>query len=210
VTRKALAVAVVAAVFAASPALACKGKNVLFEDNFTDTDPAWEMWDQVKIDGGMMKITAMAGHVAEIFYKADTYDKADVCVDVISPDMSGDPKNLGVPAVLFSGQAYDDTYFLYAAPAYGTAGVARLLKGKWLYPVPFRKLDGMNNQSGATNTLRVTINGAHATAYVNDHKLADFKINAGEGGGFVGLNVDGGQAGPVTWSFKNFKVTDLP
>ena len=209
-TRKALAIAVVATVFAASPALACKGKNVLFEDSFADTDPAWEMWDQVKIEDGAMKITATPGHVAEIFYKADTFDKADICVDTIAPDMSGDPKNLGVPALLFSGQAYDDVYFLYAAPAFGTAGVARLVKSKWLYPVPFRKLDGIKNQSGATNTLRVTINGAKATAYVNDSKLADFKINASEGGGFVGLNVDGGQGAPVTWSFKNFKVTDLP
>jgi hypothetical protein len=207
--HKILTFAAVALVVATSPSLACKGKNVLFEDNFAEVDPAWDVWDQTKIEDGALKITATAGRIAEIFYKADSYEKADICVDAIVPDVT-DPKNQGSASLLFEAQSYNDFYALYVSPANGTVSVARLFKNKWLYPVPSRKVDGINTQPGAKNTLRVTLNGARATAYVNEHKIADFRINATEGGGFVGLNVDGGESAPVTWSFKNFKVTDLP
>jgi hypothetical protein len=189
-TSKVLAGAVVALAFTAGPALACKGKNVLFEDTFAKVNPAWELWDQTKVQNGAMQITAAAGHIAPIFYKGEAFDKADICVDAIVPNVS-DPKNQGLSSLLFEGQAYDDFYAFYVSP------------------VPYRKVDGIVTQAGGKNTLRITLNGAHATAYVNDNKVVDFLINASEGGGLVGLDVDGGQA-PVTWSFKNFKVTDLP
>ncbi len=207
--HKILTCAAVALVVATSPSLACKGKNVLFEDNFAEVDPAWDVWDQTKIEDGALKITATAEHSAGIFYKADSYEKADICVDAIVPDVT-DPKKQGSASLLFEAQDYGDFYALYVSPAYGTVRVERLFKHKWLSPVPSRKVDGLNTQPGAKNTLRVTLNGARATAYVNDHKIADFRINATEGGGFVGLNVDGGETAPATWSFKNFKVTDLP
>jgi hypothetical protein len=207
-TSKVLAGAVVALAFTAGPALACKGKNVLFEDTFAKVNPAWELWDQTKVQNGAMQITAAAGHIAPIFYKGEAFDKADICVDAIVPNVS-DPKNQGLSSLLFEGQAYDDFYAFYVSPAAVTASIVRFLKNKWLSPVPYRKVDGIVTQAGGKNTLRITLNGAHATAYVNDNKVVDFLINASEGGGLVGLDVDGGQA-PVTWSFKNFKVTDLP
>jgi hypothetical protein len=197
------------AVMFAGPVFACEGKKVLFQDSFAKVEPAWEMWKQTQVQDGAMKITAQPNHIAPIFYKGDAYDKVDICVDAIVPDVS-DPKNLGLPSLLFEGQAYDDFYGFYVSPASGTAGISRLLKNKWLHPVPFRKVDGIVAQRGGKNTLRITLNGAHATAYVNGNKIVDFLINASAGGGFVGLDVDGGEAAPVTWSFKNFKVTDLP
>jgi hypothetical protein len=199
----------VLAISAASPVFACEGKNVLFQDGFAKVDAAWEMWTQTKIQDGAMKITAQPKHIAPIFYKGEAFEKADICVDAIVPDVS-DPKDLGTPSLLFEGQAYDDFYAFYISPAYGTAAISRLLKNKWLHPIPFRKVDGIVAQPGAKNTLRITLNGAHASAYVNGNKIVDFLINASEGGGFVGLDVDGGETNPVTWSFKNFKVTDLP
>jgi hypothetical protein len=204
-----MAAAALAAIFAAGPAVACKGKNVLFEDDFAAVNPRWEMFNQVKVQGGAMQITATAGHIAPIFYKGEAFDKADMCVDTIVPAV-GDPKNPGMPSLMFEGQAYDDFYGFYVSTAYGTAAISRHLKNKWLHPIPFRKADGIVAAPGGTNTLRLTLNGAHGTAYINSVKFTDFLINAHEGGGFAGLEVDGGQTGPVTWSFKNFKVTDLP
>jgi hypothetical protein len=209
VTLKAMAWAVTAAIFAASPALACKGKNVLFQDNFAEVNPRWEMWNQTKVQDGAMQITATPGHIAPIFYKGESFDKADICVDTIVPTVN-DPKNQGMPSLIFEGQAYTDFYGFYVSPANGVASVTRLLNNKWLHPIPLRKADGIITNAGATNTLRITLNGAHATAYINDTKFIDFLINAHDGGGFVGLELDGGQTAPVTWSFKNFKVTDLP
>lgn len=208
-TSKVMAWLALAAIFAASPALACKGKNVLFQDNFSEPNPRWELFDQVKVHGGAMQITATPGHIAPIFYKGESFAAADICVDMIVPAVS-DPRNLGAPSLIFEGQAYDDFYGFYAMPGNGAAGITRLLKKKWLHPIPFRKADGIVATAGGTNTLRLTLNGAHATAYINGTKFVDFLINAHEGGGFIGLEVDGGQSAPVTWSFKNFKVTDLP
>ena len=202
-------VAILAATFTGSPAVACQGKNVLFEDNFAAVNPRWEMWNQVKIQSGAMQITATAGHIAAIFYKGEAFDKADMCVDTIVPAVS-DVRNQGMPSLIFEGQAYDDFYAFYVSPANGTAAITRLLKNKWLHPIPFRKADGIAAAPGATNTLRLTLNGAHATAYINGVKFTDFLINAHEGGGFAGLEADGGQTASVTWSFKKFKVTDLP
>ena len=156
-----------------------------------------------------MKITAQPQHVAPIFYKGDSYAKADICVDAIAPNVS-DPKNLGLASLLFEGQSYDDFYAFYVNVVDGTAAITRFLKNKWLRPIPFRKVDGIVAQAGGKNTLRLTLNGAHATAYVNGNKVVDFLINASDGGGLVGLEVDGGETSPVTWSFKNFKVTTLP
>jgi hypothetical protein len=201
--------AALAAIIATGPAVACQGKSVLFEDNFAAVNPRWEIWNQTKVQGGAMQITATAGHIAPIFYKGEAFDKADICVDAIVPSV-GDPKTLGMPSLIFEGQAYDDFYAFYVSPGFGTAGVLRLLKNKWLRPIPFRKADGIVTSPGATNKLRLTLNGAHATAYINGVKFTDFLINAHEGGGFVGLDVDGGQSGSVTWSFKNFKATNLP
>jgi hypothetical protein len=209
VTSKILPWAVMTLALAASPAFACKGKNVKFEDTFAKVNPAWEIWNQTKVQNGAMQITATPGHTAPIFYKGEAYDKVDICVDAIVPDVS-DPNNQGIPSLLFEGQGYDDYYGLYVSPAAGTALVMHFLKNKWLTPVPARKVDGVVAQRGGKNTLRITLNGAHATAYVNDNKIVDFLINASEGGGLVGLEVDGGATSPVTWSFKDFKVTDLP
>jgi hypothetical protein len=204
-----MASAAVAAIFAAGPAVACQGKKVLFEDKFAAVNPRWEMWNQVKVQSGAMQITAAAGHIAPIFYKGEAFDKADLCVDTIVPAAS-DPKNQGMPSLIFEGQAYDDFYAFYVSPANGTAAISRHLKNKWLHPIPFRNADGIATARGATNTLRLTLNGAHAAAYINGVKFTDFLINAHEGGGFAGFDVDGGQTAPVTWSFKNFKITDLP
>jgi hypothetical protein len=209
VASKTLAWAVVIAVFATGPALACKGKNVLFEDNFATVNPAWELFSQTKIQNGAMQITAAPGHTAAVFYKGDAYDKADICVDTIVPNVS-DPTNQGTPSLIFEGQGYDDFYAFYVSPANGIAMISRLLKNKWFQPIPARKVDGLVTKAGGTNTLRLTLNGAHATAYIDDKKFVDFLINASEGGGLIGLEVDGGATAPVTWNFKNFKVTDLP
>ena len=206
---KTLAWAVVIAVLTAGPAFACKGKNVLFQDNFATVNPAWDLFNQTKIQNGAMQITATSGHIAAVFYKGDAYDKADICVDTIVPNASN-PDNQGIPSLIFEGQAYDDFYAFYISPAYGIARISRLLKDKWLQPIPPRKVEGLVTKAGGKNTLRLTLNGAHASAYINDNKFVDFLINASPGGGLIGLEVDGGASAPVTWDFKNFKVTDLP
>jgi hypothetical protein len=208
-TSKILEGVLAAAVFAASPAAACEGNQVLFQDSFAKVDQRWELSSHTKVQDGAMQITAQPGHIAPIFYKGEAFDKADICVDAITPEVS-DGDNLGLPSLLFEGQGYDDFYAFYISTTYGTAAISHQLKNKWLHTIPFRKVDGIVAKPGGKNTLRITLNGAHATAYVNGNKIVDFLINASEGGGLVGLDTDGGANAPVTWSFKNFKITGLP
>src|ERR1700728_4956612 len=78
----ALCLAVVAALSAAVPAGACDGSNVLFRDNFAASAPGGALYDKdtVKIGGGSLKLTPLPKRYAFIYYRADLYERADVCV----------------------------------------------------------------------------------------------------------------------------------
>ena len=110
-----------------SPAHGCKGKTVLFQDNFASINPNWDTRPQIKIQNGAMQITPDPGKLAPTFYRARTFDRADICVDVIAPT-GGDAADQGKPGLMFEGLAYDDVYFFYVSVAHGTAGILRLLK----------------------------------------------------------------------------------
>ena len=99
-----LACAVVVTVFATSPGLACKGKNVLFEDNFAEDDPGWETWDGSKVEGGFMKMAPQPGHIATVLYKADVFEKADICVDLKVPEA----KDPAIAGLMFAAEDYDN------------------------------------------------------------------------------------------------------
>lgn len=201
-----LACAVVATLLAASPALACKGKKVLFEDNFSEEDPSWDTWEGARVEGGVMRMSPQPGRIALVLYKADVFDKADICVDLKVPDA----KESSIAGLVFAAENYDNFYTFWISPVYQTAGITRLSKKRWLDPVGARKVEGMNVKVGDTNTLRLTLNGSRATAYINDKKFIDFRINEVAGGGFIGLEGDGADKTAPVWEFTNLKVTDLP
>ncbi len=193
------AAAVVAALCIASPALACKGKNVLFEDNFSD-DSNWPQAEGISVEGGALKIVATAPYVNRALYQGDTYQKADICVDVAqetSIDTGG--------GMIFAATDYGTYYYFWVNPT-GYAGVSKLNNHRWLQPVPIRQV----KLSGPKTTLRLTLDGNRATAYVNDQKFATFRVTQPEGGGFIGMEGDSTDKDTVTWSFSGLKVTDLP
>jgi 3-keto-disaccharide hydrolase len=203
---KSVIYAVVAAALATSPALACKGKNVLFEDDFAEPDPAWGMWDAISITDGSLIIKTGASGIYSVLHEADVYDKADMCVDVTIPKY-GKPGDVAA-SLLFGAQYNGDSknYYQFWISPNGSVGVSRLLNGKWTNPVPSRKVEGMPTAPGSKVTMRVTLNGNRATIYVNDIKVVDFKVAPVEGGGFFGLAAEGtGES----WSFDNLKLTDL-
>lgn len=193
--------ALAAAVCFASPAFACKGKNVLFEDTFADDSNLGDVSQYGSIADGVFKLNAKKGYNYHFFYQADSYDKADICVDVtqLSPGDAG-------AGLMFNATGGNDYYYFWVNPG-GIAGISRWSNNKWLRPVPARKVQV---DAKKAVTLRVTLDGDHATAYVNDQKLADFKVKPVDGGGFVGLGADGGQDSDITWGFSKMKVTDLP
>jgi hypothetical protein len=191
--------ALAVAVCVGSPAFACKGKNVLFEDSFTDDSNWGDVSQYGSIADGVWKIIAKKGYTFHFLYQGDSYDKADICVDV--EQLTAGDSGAGL---VFAAQ--DGNYYQFWANPAGVAGVSRLVNKKWLTPVPTRKL----NSDAKKMRLRLTLDGARATAYVNDQKIADFRVVPVEGGGFIGIAADGGSDGDTTWGFSNLKVTDLP
>ncbi len=193
------AVALAATVCLASPALACKGNNVLFEDNFADDSNWGNIGDGSSMADGIFTLKAEKGFTYHYFYRGDTYDTVDICLDVAQLT-EGDAG----AGILFAAEGAESYYQFWVNPL-GGAGVSRYAKNRWVTPVPFRRV----KLEGKKATLRLTLRGSKATAYVNDNKLADFKVTPVEGGGFIGIGGDGGSNG-ITWGFSNLKVTDVP
>jgi len=193
--------ALAAAVCFASPALACKGTNVLLEDTFEDDSTlGTDVSEFGAIADGTFKLTAKKGYFYHLFYRQDTYDKADICLTVAL--LNGVEAGAGL---LFNAAGGDDFYYFWVNPG-GVAGIQRLQNKKWTKPVPSRKVQ---TDAKKPVTLRLTLEGDHATAYVNDQKLANFKVKPAEGGGLIGIGANAGD-NDVTWGFSKLKVTDLP
>jgi hypothetical protein len=207
--RGALCLAFAAALLATDSAVACNGKNVLFWDNFAAVNSGWALYDKdtAKISGGSLKLTPEPTRRAFIIYRADLYEKANVCVDAALREGTAEPAAAAV-GLIFAWEDYVGFYYFWVSPGNGTAGVSRWSDSarKWLEPVSPRKLEEINTTAGAKNSLRLTIDGAHVAAYVNDRPFVEIKIKAPELGGFIGLEADA----PAAATFENFMITDLP
>jgi len=209
---RAFVLAVVAALSTTAPAVACKGTTVLFRDSFAATDPGWALYDKdtVKIGGGSLKLTPQPSHYAFIYYRGDVYEQADVCVDAAVGGGSSVPDGEG--GLLFGSEDYVGFYFFWISPKNGTAGVLQWSESadKYLVAMAAQKVQGLNAKVGVKNTLRVAIDGAKAALYLNDRLVGQLTINAPKVGGFFGLAAARPDQAPVTWTFENFNVTDLP
>ena len=54
------------------------------------------------------------------------------------------------------------------------------------------------------------MNGGRATAYLNGRLVIELAIKPSKVGGFFGLGAARVDNAPATWTFDNFKITDLP
>ena len=208
---EALPLAFAALLLAAASANACKGKNVYFHDNFNATDPGWGLYDPstVAIANGWLKLSPQPQHYAFIYYRADVYEQADVCVDAVVQGGSGVPDGEG--GLLFADEDNIGFYHFWISPKNRTAGILQwsASAGKYLVPVAARAAQ-FNTAAGAKNTLRVTVNGGQAAAYINDRLFVSLPIKPTELGGFFGLGAARVDANPASWAFANFTITDLP
>src|SRR3954466_12521819 len=72
--------AVAAALLVSSPALACKGKQILLEDNFTTTDPAWPPDNEIATGNSAFRLTPNRGEFYVALYAGLDFEDVDVCV----------------------------------------------------------------------------------------------------------------------------------
>jgi hypothetical protein len=200
-----------ALILVVGPALACKGPNVKFTDDFRQIDDSWAVdpdTDTVTVRDGKARIKAGASEGFTVLYGGFIFDDADFCVTVQVPWLTD---NLDQPAAgpVFWGEDYGNYYTFTITPG-GEAAIVRRVKGTWFYVMDYRKADSIKTRPGDKNVLRVTTRGDSITTYINDIRFATLKAQAPKNGGQIGLHAESEMAHRNTWEFIDLEVTDLP
>ena len=115
----------VAMAFASAPAaLACKGRQVVFEDKFQEEDSAWDIAESegaaVTIGGGKLEIKPKEGWSRMVLYGGATFREGDICVDYIMPET----KEPAVAGMLFWGANYGSLFAFFV----NTVGEAKIVR----------------------------------------------------------------------------------
>ena len=175
------------ALLASAPARACDGLEALFQDTFTEADPAWNAnGDEIKIVKGKMLVSPKADqrNVWANLYQGDIFDDIELCVSM-TIQTDGDP-NWTRGGLLFWANDYDNYYALEVAPD-GSFQVARRVRGRWIYPVKWRKSPALKTGKGATNALRLRLVGGEARIGFNGREVLSFRGRPPEDGSLVGV-----------------------
>lgn len=175
------------ALLAATPARACDGLEALFQDSFTQADPAWNAnGDEIKIVKGKMLVSPKAGerNVWANLYQGDIFDDIELCVSM-TLQTDGDP-NWTRGGLLFWANDYDNYYALEVAPD-GSFQVARRVRGRWIYPVKWRKSPALKTGEGATNTLHLRLVGGEGKIRFNGEDVLSFRGRPPQDGSLVGV-----------------------
>ncbi|MFO1148282.1 MAG: hypothetical protein U1E62_07890 [Alsobacter sp.] len=190
---------------ASTQALACKGPNLQFSDDFTEIDEAWSPVnaDMMKIDGGKLNLSSDVNKLNYVTYEGAFFPVGDACVDITFPGASSRDAMQTAGGLIFGNTSWQDFYILMIRPD-GYAWVSRLSKNSWLRPIPTKKFDAIKTGPNAVNQLRVKFTKTTAQAYINDKLFANLKIMSDENAK-VGFYVESEGS---TWLFDNLKITD--
>lgn len=199
---------VAAFLVAAVPTMACEGKKVLFEDDFAIPDDAWDgKAPNFVIEGGRAVFSPETSVSSRVLHGGTVFDKADICLTLKMPEVTA-PDQTGA-GVMFWSKDYSNHYVLAVDPA-GQVAILRRIAGKNVSVLSWRKNPAVQTAPGTINVLRVTLDGARVTAYVNGVKVATVRGQPTEGDGQVGLYAESESARKNVWEFTNIKVTDVP
>ena len=196
--------------FASGPALACKGREVLFEDKFQEEDSAWDIAESegatVTIGGGKLEIKANKEWSRMVLYGGGTFREGDICVDYIMPQT----KDPAVAGMLFWAANYGNAFVFMV----NTVGEAKIIRRQ----VAKDKVDtstisdwtaapAVKKNPGATNQLRVVLKGNSASTFINDRPFKNFK-GVGSYGAQIGLFGWAEKSQPTAWQFTSVVVTE--
>jgi len=205
-----IAVVIVLAVsvllFASENALACKGSQVLFEDNFATLDPGWgETNANLSVTNGKLTIQPELNQSYTVINQANLFEDMDACVKISLG--KSDNANYG-GGLVFWAKGYNDYYYLMITGD-GWFTVRRWTNNRSLEPVPWRQNSALKKTLGDVNLVRVITKGSEAKVYINDTEVITFKGQPPEGGGFIGLtgNSPANVQNKNVWEFSELKVT---
>jgi hypothetical protein len=201
---------VVAVAFASAPALACKGREVLFEDKFQEEDAAWDLSESegasVTIGNGRLEIKPNGGWSRMVLYGGAAFREGDLCVDYIMPQT----KDPAVAGVLFWAANYGSLFGLLV----NTVGEAKIMRRQLnkdnkidtTAPVDWTPAPAVKKGAGQTNQLRVVLKGNSASTFINDRPFKNIK-GIGSFGAQIGLFGWAEQSQPTAWQFTNVTIT---
>jgi hypothetical protein len=185
-------------------ALACKGSQVLYEDNFATLDPAWGAQnDKQSVKDGKLVIQPEVNSSWSDINQGNVFEDMDACVKVVIAK-ADDPTWGG--GFIFWAKDYNDYYYLLITGD-GQYAVKRWVNGRSLSPVDWRESPAIKKGVGQTNELRVVAKGNQATVYINDTEVITFKGQPPQGGGFVGVRGSSAEKSPIVWEFSDLKIT---
>lgn len=189
-----------------APSFACKGSQVLFQDNFDKLDPAWgSAGPQESVSNNTLLVTPDLNKSYVILNGSNLFKDMDYCVDVKLE--KGDASTYGA-GLAFWGTDYNDYYFFYITGG-GNYFVGRYAgNNRNIYPIPSTKSDAINTAKDAVNHLRVVTQGSKATVYINDKEVNSFTGQPPQGGGLIGVAGDSSDKVKNTWGFSNIKITN--
>src|SRR5882757_3445038 len=123
----------VALALLSTPALACKGRNTAFSDDFSREEPSWTtIYGEFGVTGGKATLKSNPGEMAVVANDGDFFESGDLCVDVIAPDYRGGGSELG--GVIFGIKDMGNFHAFILSPPDGVAGVMAKKAGKWVQP----------------------------------------------------------------------------
>jgi hypothetical protein len=186
--------------------LACKGSQVLLEDNFATLDPAWgDVNANLSVANGKLVVQPEINSSYVLLNQANIFEDIDACVRLTQ--VKSDDPTYSAGLIFWAKDSSDYYYFLVTSD--GWYAVKRWVNQRSLSPVPWRESPAINKGLGQTNQLRVVTKGTQATLYVNDTELVSFKGQPPQGGGFVGVIAFSSEkaTNKNVWEFSELKVT---
>ncbi len=208
--RSKIAVVIVLAVsvllFASENARACKGSQVLFEDNFSNLDPAWgEQNANLSVANGKLVVKPEINSSYVLLNQGNIFEDIDACVKLTQ--VSSDDPTYSSGLIFWAKDTSDYYYFLVTSD--GWYSVKHWVNQRSLAPVDWRQTTATKKGLGQANQLRVLTRANQATVYLNDTELITFSGQPPQGGGFIGMIAFSPEkaTNKNVWEFSELKVT---
>lgn len=195
---------------AAAPALACTGKSVHLEGDFVIGDPGWGPQDErFNVQGAKAVLTPEPGTQTARWDSGLTLGDLDACVTLTMPTDPTDTSRT-YAGLLFWLTDKNNFYEAVFAPN-GLFTVARKINGKIAAaaPVPWTRTEALKLDPGATNVLRVTLEGQMVTVRINDQVVARFRGQAPDKPSHIGLVAASAPDEVDIWHVSELKITNV-
>jgi hypothetical protein len=205
----ALAIGVLLAALSGGSSLGCEGKNVIFEDEFTDDLGGWEADPSLKFGptGGMVTLAqdwTSFRRMNQAFFAKN----GDFCLEAAFPPEGNNNAALAIRFWVLDGE----NFYIFQVTQAGNASLWRQVAGKWnqIYQQPVKEI---KTSPGSVNLIRAVAKGNLISTYVNGVKVRDARAQPPPEETRFGfyLQMDKAAAQPEerTFHIKRLKVTSV-